>query len=477
MVTAASAPLLPLHAAWGNQRAQVAAASLPDPTLTLEEVVRTVEEQFPLLVVAQQEAALANADLLSAEGSFDPTLRARGTVVPFGPYPHERADIYFEQPTQLYGTRFFGGYRIGRGTFPIYDGKLETNAYGELRAGVAVPLLRNGPIDRARASIRRADFGIDAARLGVDQQRIEFVRVASLRYWDWVSAGQKLAVQRAMLELAVGRDAGLARRAEAGDIPMIDRNENLRAIAQREAFVVAASREIERTAIELSLYLRRIDGTTVIPPMSRLPGAIPEPLAPTSGELDQDVALALDRRPEPRRLALAREQTQIDLEFAKNQQKLGLDVFVAGSRDFGPGDPKLNKPELEAGVLIDIPLRTRIADGRVQAAEAGLTRVEAQTRFARDRITADVRDSRSALDAAATRVRVTRAEVKVALELEQAERKRFDLGDSTLLIVNLREAARAEASMREIDALSDYQKAVAQYRAATATNTVPTPPR
>jgi hypothetical protein len=43
---------------------------------------------------------------------------------------------------------------------------------------------------------------------------------------------------------------------------------------------------------------------------------------------------------------------------------------------------------------------------------------------------------------------------------------RFDLGEGTLFLVNLREQVAFEAELRDREARSDLQKAVAQFRAA-----------
>jgi outer membrane protein TolC len=104
--------------------------------------------------------------------------------------------------------------------------------------------------------------------------------------------------------------------------------------------------------------------------------------------------------------------------------------------------------------------------GRADAASATLGRIEQQRTFTRDRIEADVRDARSALRGSRDRIEATRREVKLALELEDAERTRFEQGDSTLLIVNIREQQSAEAELREVDALLDYHRAVADWKAA-----------
>jgi outer membrane protein TolC len=111
----------------------------------------------------------------------------------------------------------------------------------------------------------------------------------------------------------------------------------------------------------------------------------------------------------------------------------------------------------------------RAAIGRIRATEAQLAHTDRQAEYTRDRILADVRDALSAMRAARERVGVTRREVALARELARAERQKFDLGDSTLIFVNLREQAAAEAAIREIDALADFQKAYASYLYATGT--------
>ena len=57
--------------------------------------------------------------------------------------------------------------------------------------------------------------------------------------------------------------------------------------------------------------------------------------------------------------------------------------------------------------------------------------------------------------------------------MEAAERRKFDLGDSNLLLVNLREQATADAATTEVDAHLNYFDAQADYRAALASDVVP----
>ena len=51
--------------------------------------------------------------------------------------------------------------------------------------------------------------------------------------------------------------------------------------------------------------------------------------------------------------------------------------------------------------------------------------------------------------------------------LAELERTRFERGDGTLLFVNLREQAAADAALLELEALAEYHRAAADLRAAT----------
>lgn len=446
------------------------AAGASAQPLELAAVLRSVEAHFPLVTAAERDRDVADADLLSAEGAFDPQWRTRASAGPLGYYQPLVLDTAFTQPTTLWGTRFFVGYRFGRGLsytgLPIYDGKLETNGLGELRAGFSIPLWRNGPIDRARASVRRAEIGRTVASLGAAQARLEAARSATVAYWEWVAAGRRAEVARSLLALAEARDAGLATRVARGDLPPFERTDNARAILQRRGLVVSARRALERASITLSLYLRDARGEPSLPEASRLPAALPEPVNLPDGCAARQARAAAARRPEVRRLEAQRAQQEIERQLAENQRRPAIDLVVALSQDIGDGPQSRRPPVLEAGLVLDIPLRNRAADGRARAATATAARIDAQARMARDRATADLRDAASAMEAARQRWSVARAEVGLAATLATQERARLTLGEGTLLVLNLREQAEAEASVREVDALAEFQRALAAWRLA-----------
>ncbi len=450
--------------------ATAAAQSAP---LELTAVLASVERHHPLVAAAERDRDAADAELRAAEGSFDPQWRTRAFVAPVGYYNPLTIDTALVQPTRLWGATLFAGWRLGEGLsytgIPIYDGKYETNRYGEVRAGLSVPLLRNGPIDRARANIQRAEQGRTVAAMGALQQRLELARLGAQRYWDWVAAGRRLAVARSLLQLAAGRNAALAERTARGDLPAQERTDNIRAVAQREGAVVSARRALEQAAIELSLYLRDGAGDPRLPAPEELPAALPEPAPLDAQCVARSARAAQAARPEPRRFEAQRERERVERDYFENQQRPAIDVTVAASHDLGAGPQSREGPVLEAGLVLDIPLLNRVATGRTRAAEAAMSRAEEQRRFALDRVAADVRDAASALEAARDRVAVARRELAAAREVAELERQRLALGDGNILSLNLREVAEAEASLREVDALAEWQRAAAAWRFALGT--------
>ena len=118
------------------------------------------------------------------------------------------------------------------------------------------------------------------------------------------------------------------------------------------------------------------------------------------------------------------------------------------------------------GSRLDVPLQRREALGRTQVSRARLAQLTAQEQYARDQIVVEVQDAVSAIDRTFARIDVARQELAVTRRVAAMEFERFQAGQSTLLDVNLREIAAASAEAKVIDALAEYYRAEADFRAA-----------
>lgn len=448
-----------LMAACGAERPAAQARLEP------QAVLAAVERWLPALQKAEQDLRAAEADVTTASGAFDLTLRA-DAAVERGFYDNETVRIGGEQPLAGQGLTIFGGYRLGRGLYAPYDGKAQTLSQGEFAAGVTMPLLRDRAVDARRTDQRLAALGVDMAAASLQRQRLTAYRDALLRYWDAVAAAEQWRVQSALLQLAEQRDRQLDDSIRLGQVAAIERTDNARAVRQRRAALVAARRALEFQVIELSLFLRdaagrpwRVDDEALSLPAHEVAADVPDEAQLTTE--------ALERRPEMQALAARRAQVAASQALARNAALPQLNLFSDIARDAGTGPASRAGASLRTGVTFALPVQRRRALGQAARLEATLGGLDEEMRFAADRIRADVQDALSAWRAANEALAAIREEVAVARELEALERDRFALGDSTQFMVNLRELATADAALREVRAVADRHKALAAIEAAS----------
>lgn len=436
--------------------------------ISLTDVLQSVERHYPPLLAAMLDRDIADAEVLQALGKFDLTFRAGFNSDQLGYYSNERFYSSFEQPTQLWGSGFYGGYRVGRGSFAPYDGKLQTRTEGEWSGGLKLPLWQGRAIDDKRAQLRRAELGRAIARLGVEQQKLIVIQAATRRYWDWMSAGRRLQMAEAMLGIAQARDEFLKRASQAGQIPPIEVSENQRAILQRRSQMVEADRALQQASIDLSLFYRDNQGKPVLAAKDDLPSAFPDLKNIEDAQLMKDIEEAVAKRPDLARFALQKSQTEIERNLARNQALPAVDLALGFTAETGVGPVRRGPQELKAGLAFELPFQRRSARGKEASATAKIRQLEQREKFTEDQIAAEVRDAVSAVRAAYERSMITRDEYRVARDLEEAERARFRLGDGTMFLVNLREQATFDAALRELAATQDYFRSMAQYELAVA---------
>lgn len=445
---------------------------LPEGILELSEVMESVKEHFPLLLAVEQERVIASGQRLASEGAFDLNLRAQG-IAQGGTFPSNRFNLVAEQATPFYGLSVFSGYRTGIGDFPVYYGERLTADGGEFRAGVVIPLLKDGPVDRRRAALRQAQIAESLADPVVQRARIDFIRAAARAYWNWIAAGDQYRVAESLLRIASERQAGFEEQFKQGQIAEFVVIDNQRLIAEREGTLIGADRRFQQTSFDLSLFLRDQVGDPVVPTASRLPQGFTDqqPSLPSTKQLREDIEMAYGLRPELVRFALLKERVAVDLRLAQNQALPSLNAAVVGSQDTGkgkdsPGIFALERSAVEASLLLEVPLQRREAIGRARAARASMTQLLGQERFARDQISAEVQDAVSNLDRTYQRLHRAREEHRIARRVAELEMERFRKGQGNLLEVNLRELAAAGAEVKVIDALADFFRAQADHQAA-----------
>lgn len=436
---------------------------------SLEYFLQLVEKNYPKLLAADAERRVYSAKRLEKSGAFDPVLsslneylRVQDTFT-----PGEAKDaIHNESRIDLLtrsGIKVFTGMRLNPN-----DTKtpfVPTGKSGEYFAGVSVPLLRGLGINEKVAAETQSKIGEPLAVQLFGTTRLEVLLKAAAVYWDWVGSKARVDIARNMVLIAESRVEQIKDRVKSGDLPALDIAESEQEIHRRQAYLVKQDRDFQKASLLLSVYLWDESGVPRnVPESKAVPPLQPEPRKLTDAEWMEGRKVALEKRPELKRIALEREQVKVELRLAENMILPAMDAYVTQGADTGPQGIG---PIVRAGVAVSAPLRQRTARGQAQAARLKLQKLNLDEKAEKLRIQAEVDDTVSAINTSYDRWVATLVEVQKAGQVENGERLRFGAGDSTLFLVNQRERASAEAQMRLAEVHVEYLQSLAAFRAVT----------
>ena len=434
--------------------------------LTLTNVISSALRNHPLMKATEEQIEQAKGELLSAQGAFDPAVKAETNGYLIGDYSGSYQNFGIDLPLQTWGSRIGAGYRRGGGSFPIYDNFYETNNSGEIQAGVEVPLLQNRDIDKRRATIEQAVLEKVIATNNIEQRRIELQKVTTMLYWDWIAAKKKKDIYQEILKIAEIRNNQIQERVKSGDLPEFDLVDNQRAVLQRKTQVLSMESLIRKADFELSLVYRDDEGNPINVESMNTPQELNNDIKIEIRDVNLNISNALNDRPELKKILQQLKQNEIEQNLTKNQLLPKLDLQSVVSKDLGEGSSTRDEGEIKTGIKFEVPLFMRTQRGKLEKLESKERELTAIKTFTEQRVSTDVQDALVAIEIAEKKLKIAKEEVKYAKTLEQGESTRFDLGDSNLIFINIREQATADAKTREIDAIVDLNKALGSFEAA-----------
>jgi outer membrane protein len=124
------------------------------------------------------------------------------------------------------------------------------------------------------------------------------------------------------------------------------------------------------------------------------------------------------------------------------------------------------------GVSFSLPLKNRAAEGQLGRALAEGRKIDAQRKTLEQAIEVEVRNALQAVETTRQRVETARAAREAAQKQLDSEQRRFQAGLSTTFFVLERQNALSEARGRELRAMTDYNKALADLQRVMGTTLV-----
>ena len=440
--------------------------------LQLQAVLASTIDYYPEIESVLQESAIAQAELLQAQGGFDTKLKASSENTPVGFYETYRSKFGIEQPT-FNGGSVFAGYRFGRGDIEPWYLERNTNELGELKLGANWALLRGKQIDARRVAIWQANLKRSAVEPVIQQQLLFSLRDAEIAYWNWVAAGQVFNLNEKLLEIAKNRINGIDERIKAGDLPDITRTDNDRSILSREVKLIKARAKLEQAAIKLSLYHRDATGLPLIPTAAEVPTLEDADSSIPQKDVSGLIASAIACRPEINLICLDIKKISLDISKARNDLLPELNAQVSVSQDFG--DPtsasavassstqtlfvnfdEKDEFQVDASLFLSQSLQRRKPTGKIRALQSKLQQLQIKQKFLQQKIEAEVRQNYQLTAAASEQAQVAAESLRLARRLSSASRDRYEEGDVDLFEIILREQQELDSAAELIESRFNF---------------------
>ena len=447
----------------------IQAQSIRTEPLTIGEVLARIELTHPLLRAKGAEREKARAKILKALGAWEPAIKNYTQIERYNTWnlttafdiPSQHTAGYADSTVEVghpWGFTVEGGLRSGFGdagnnnriAYP--PDLLATYHTQTFYFGGSFHFLRGLIINEENAQFQQAELSEPQAEIAVAQKRQDLYLAGAVQYWDWQVAVKQAEVVKQALGVAEARAGQMEGQAKAGKIAPLEVIEINQEVQRRRAAAIAAQRKVEYEQYKLSLFLWE-SGEPVTPRPEWAPEFTGETPLPTEEEIASAKVAAREDRPEVRDLYIQAKLNNIDLKLAKNKVLPTLDLEGGPTKAAADWIVGIG---YRMGLHSEMPLFQREARGKIMAAEVGQAQLALKQQYYERQVSFDVDNWISAIVRARDRVKAATESLRLAKVLEDGERKRFDLGATSILFVNTRERNAVEAAYQLYRAQYDY---------------------
>lgn len=408
-------------------------------TFTFEQFKQQVLLYHPVVKQATNTVKFGEKELLKAKGSLDPKFTSElGGKEYGGKEYYNLSNSALKIPTWL-GIDFKTGYEVNRGVYLSEENSTPTS--GLWYAGVEIPLGQGLFFDERRAAIKSAQVFKDNSE---NEKRLiinDLLLDAYSAYWLWYEAYQKLKIAEEGLQFATVRFNGVKENALQGDVPIIDTVEAKIQLDNRKIEVIQQKYDYENSQQLLNLYL----WTENFIPLEIQENAIPQVNQLPALNLEKyklDFSSStLDSLPLLMTYLYKLEQLQIEERLKKEMLKPQVNLaYIPLSKPVGNNPVQnLSINNYKFGVSVYVPLFLRKERGGLKQTKIKIENINLDIAGKKNEIKQKEAIIKNDLQRYYEQINIQQKQVSQAKNLRDSEQTRFEIGESSLFLVNSRE--------------------------------------
>jgi len=351
------------------------------------------------------------------------------------------------------------------------------------------PLLKNFGPNISRKDIIVAKNDLEISERDLKRSIQEVVYQVEQAYWNYVYAIENLEVQKQSLKLAQDLLEKNKRSVEVGTMAPIEIINAQATVAQRQADILAAQAEVKnnedilKTIINVAADIETPKEATIIPKDE------PE-YKKKEITLDEALSIAMQNRPDLESTRISLENSQIDLNYTKNQMLPQLDLsasywspgvsgdrvlylndnvlsgIVIGKVPGGLGDSfsdafGFRYQNWSVGLTLDIPLSDLLSRSQFKQARLNLEMAKLQLKNQEQEIFRDIKIAVRNVATDYERIQAYKAARELAEKQLEAEEEKLKVGLSTNYLVLQYQADLATQRSQELKSIIDYKLSLA----------------
>ncbi|CAN1499834.1 TolC Outer membrane protein [Flavobacteriaceae bacterium] len=417
--------------------------------MSYNEYLGFVKKYHPLVKNANLEISKAQANLMMARGGFDPKLELDYNKKQFqGTEYYSILNSSFKIPT-WYGIEVKAGFDKNEGYYLNPENKTPNTGLTSL--GISVPLGQGLLINQRMADLQKAKIQV---KLSQAEQKLEAIAVlydASVAYFNWKKNYEEYLLYENYRTNAQRRYEGIESLIKQGDKPAIDSIEAGIVVRNRLLSLEDSKLKLTKAKLELSNYLWLennipLELADVIIPEKKLGQTIQETLN-ISDLVNQDFSIINH----PKIEAL---QSKIDMLTVEKKMKANLllpKIDVGYSYLAQPNPTKPNSTDnYKVGVDFSFPLFLRKERGGLKLAQYKIQETEFTRDLEKVQLSNKISAQRFEITSLSKQQKLINKLVNDNSTMLQSEERLFNLGESSLFLINTRENNLVTAQLSQI---------------------------
>ncbi len=433
---------------------------------SLQDLADLVFANHPIVKQAALLSDEARSQVVQARGSFDPKLGSDFYRKQFG-----GVDYYNNWHNELKVPIWPGGIDL-KASYDRYAGTYvnpenRTPVNGLAGVGLSVPIGAGLFIDARRSTLRQAKAMQAAAEADRVKQINEVWLQVAKDYWNWYYQFQQTQLIREGVALANRRFEATARRAQIGDQAPIDSVEAQITVQDRQVQSAQLLVELQNARLVLSNHLWNKDGQPVELPAYAAPQT---PARDTVSRAEYQRLAEQAAANHPTLLKLSAKNVQLGIEERYRREMLKPKINVSGTlitqgnfyQSEVPSYYGLGLDNHKVAVDFAFPLFLRAERGKLQYARIQLKENALERQQSQRTIGTQVNSVYNTLKAYEQQLLLQAQTIKNQRILLLAEMAKFELGESTIFLINARESKLIELRIKQESMRASYEKARAE---------------